>query len=65
MTKHTFQFPDKFNASDKQGAGLICEAVVAYWAARGFVVRVSRAVAADGVTWCVRSNLVNGLPRRR
>lgn len=49
----------------KYGAGLLVDRINAYWAERGFkAVRAERyAIRGEGV-WGVRSNLVNGLPRK-
>lgn len=62
MRPKTFDFPDKFNASDKRGAGLLAECIKSYWAARGYAVKTERFQLYDGGPWGVSSNMVDGLP---
>ena len=44
---------------DEEGAKRLCEKINAYWAERGYEVDV------DFARTDVRSNMVNGMPRRR
>lgn len=60
-----FEFPAKMDALSRHGAALLCEAITAYWAARGFAVAAERFPVEGTASWGVRSNLVAGLPAAR
>jgi hypothetical protein len=57
-------FPPKTDLLSRHGAGLLAEAIEAYWLKRGAVVCVRRFQVWEGA-WGVRSDLVAGLPRQR
>lgn len=57
--------PIKIDSDDllsKRGSRILAEAIVKYWADRGFHVVAEGYPLPDSVTWGVRSNLINGLP---
>jgi hypothetical protein len=58
--------PAKLDAADllnKHGAGVIVDAITAYWVGRGFdTIDVVREEIPGGGGWQVRSNMVNGFP---
>lgn len=58
-----FEFPDRFDALSKHGAGVLADCIRVYWAARGFAVHTERFEVWEGA-WGVSSDLVNGLPQR-
>jgi hypothetical protein len=51
---------------NRTGAEELGERIKAYWAARGYVVRIDIATEAlfGNLVWVVRSDMVNGFPRR-
>lgn len=51
------------NLHSKRGARLLAEAIANYWLDRGHMV-FTEIYPLDVLHWGVRSNLVNGLPRR-
>lgn len=48
----------------EKGANEIAARIRAYWAARGHVVKAVAVQIGKGDNWAVRSDLVNGMPKR-
>ena len=66
MPAKPFEFPPKFDPLSKHGAGILCDAVMDFWAKQGFGnVRAERFPVPDTASWGVKSNLVGGLPPPR
>ena len=54
------------NAHTKAGATLIADTIIDYWAKRGGRVRATVEAVENnkiGITYCVKTDLVNGIPR--
>lgn len=59
-----FEFPPKTDFSSKFGAGLLVDAIHAYWVKKGYAITAERFLVPGSDSWGVRSNLVAGLPAR-
>lgn len=48
----------------RKGARLLAEKIANHWLARGHIVLVEAFQIPETIYWGVRSNLIDGLPRR-